>query len=556
MSYKTSLFTPHAVVTNQDLTDIVQRGRARSPAPFPVSAGNRNQVPTTTSTTTNPARNIRLHYAAPQTTGFTGLFVQFDNWFSQPTGPSVATNLPALTITAVAVEYPLGTVTQAFCAGSASAALPPGESAVFACPVNIPAAASYYVRYHYVIAGTGTLTQLINQLVAPGRNDAAMSSADPTDVRVLSGTITAVGSVGQQYGPSSVTGVPTGPTRSVLLVGDSILRNSGASASQDGGVTVQGDWRNDANLGYAPYLNLGNTGWGEMAVMGRLPLLNLSVASAQAGSFTLANKQRELAMARGANPTDVIWTLGVNDLLQNTAGATVVARIAAGVALLRQQLPGVRVHVCPISPVSNSSDVWVTKGNQSLSGTLAAGGTPSNWALFTATDGSTGRSHVNAQLRANAVGADSVIDVSRAWEDPTDERLWRTDLGKATGDGIHPINELHAVAAQAVDFPRLFGLPDPDPALAKVTLSAAGRVGTATRRVYCQTAAGPITLTLPRCPLQGRTVRVIDVDNNAGTNNITINDAAGNPVASITANSGARDLEWVSTDTASKYLAV
>jgi len=444
-----------------NVPDIASNAVFRSLIKKMMPAGNRNKLGITYSTTTAADRTQGMTYWSPKTNGYTDLEVEMDNFMFQPTGAPVTTALTAVDIPKMAVEYPIGGTIYPMYLSEVNGVAKPrtargvtlqvGDYAKWYTVVKIPRNAQYRIRFQRIYPGAGpNYNTIINMLTHSGKND-GYASGDAVD----SGALTLYAAATQVFSPtlvkgtSDVAGVPR-----VVMIGDSRMSGSGGNTEPWSG-TVQGDWISTGFQNVFPYENKGNHSWMEIALGNELPYLNLGIASAQSISFTAAIRAHELRLMQEIDPTHIILDLCINDLLGGTTGAAVLTRITNNIILLRSYFPDAQIFVCTPLPVTNSIDAYATLANQALSGTLAAGGTPSNWALFTDNAGASGRSQVLAGIRNNSVEADGVIDVSAWLSDPTDERYWNSLYGILTGDGIHQNNPGHFRAGQAIDFQKV-----------------------------------------------------------------------------------------------------
>ena len=412
-----------------------------------VAAGNRNMVPYSFSGTGNAnfMKYNRIRFQTPQFTGIQNPRVSYVNWYANPLGGESGTNFIAFKLWA-ALEYPLGTIYPMTFGGADFCQLDPGMRVECdPLPVTIAPGDAFYIRHDQEHLGvTGSYNALVNQLVAPGRNEAAQSGADNAVRKSTGGTITAVASLNQVYGPSLIRGIGSGAN--VLILGDSITRGSGDKTGTSG----QGDYLSGTSPN-APYVNIGNVGWVERAIGGRHALFNLSVPSRVTNAYTDALAPGQFAMVDLAPPTHVVIASGINDVMQSgTTASQVITRVQTLIALCRSRWNNPVCYVTTLTPVANSSDGWATKANQMLAGTLPNGTNP-NWANLTDNTGASGRSFYNAQVRANSLGADGFIDVAAQVSDPSDGRYWRTDIGIPTGDGIHPSQLMHTQATAALN---------------------------------------------------------------------------------------------------------
>ena len=436
---------------------------ARRSAATAVAAGNRNRVPTATATSPN-ANQVRvgaIRYTAPLNCGLSTLGGAWANFFAVSSGGESSAGLPSFNLT-LSLDYPVGQATRQriTIGGQDTALFAPGDLKFQdLLTVNIAPGDVYdiYWQKETLGAGGGTYTMLTNQFYGPGRGDRLTSSASTAD-RTLTGTVAAVAALTADYGPTLLYGEPAVAGYTCIhVIGDSRAWGTGDKA----GTTSQGDYLPGTSPA-APFINIGNTGWIERAIAGRHGLFNLAVPGRQAASFTQALNAKNFAVAAKTRPTHVILAACVNDLLASGAGATtaanVILRNQAIQAYYRATYPGVKTVWPTCSPVAASSDAWASLGNQSLSGTVAGIATP-NWANFTDNTGASGRSFYNAQVRANTVGADMILDQSALVEDPSDGRFWKSTGGNArTNDGIHESQLGHTEASASLN-PVLFDPP-------------------------------------------------------------------------------------------------
>lgn len=411
-------------------------------------ASNRNRVPYTWGATTNFMKFYGITLKAPASTDINQVRVKFTNWYALPTAGIATANLISFKLKAGLEQSVGGTIVPLLFNGVSEVQLDPGDE-VWSDPVDLPisAAAIYRLRYQQEHLGvSGSYNQLHSMLLAPGRNDHASSGTDNTVNKVHSGSMSAFGTVTLAYGPSAIIARPATPGgKSVLIIGDSISRSSGDTTS----TTQQGDYLSGTSP-TAPYINIGNTGWAERSIGAAYPYLNLSVPSRALSTASEANLEEQLAILDTAPPSDCVIMLGVNDLLAGSSAASVLGYIETLISIVKARYPGVLCHVCTLPPVTASSDAWATKANQSFSGTVA--GATVTWANFTDNTGTSGRSKVNAEIRAESLtGQDGHFDSSAAVEDATDERYWISASGARTGDGLHPNYLGHTDIAAAVD---------------------------------------------------------------------------------------------------------
>lgn len=544
-----------------DRTDVlVPWGNSNQKKRMP--AGNRNRLSTTTGTSASAGFTTAVTFWTPKSNGYSEVTAEWDNFLYQANGQPLVGGLEAIDMIKAAVEYPIGsgltypmylqTISGSVEDGTArGGTIQPGQYGKWKATVNIPRNSQYRIRYYGVTQGSPTYTVINGLLTHSGKQD-GFGTGDVVD----SGSLTLYAATTQlRWTPNFVTGTPdvAGVPR-IAFIGDSRQAGSGV-ASEPWSGSVQGDWISTGHQGIFPYLNRSDCSWMELALQGELPYINLGIPSSQALSWTVANRANELRILQEIDPTHIILDLCINDLLTGATGAFTIGRIQTNIALLRSYFPNAQIWFVTPPPVSNSSDSYATLANQALSGTLAAGGTPSNWALFTDNAGASGRSQVLAAIRNNTIGADGIIDVSAWLSDPTDERYWNSLYGIFTGDGIHQNNPGHMRARQAVDVEKIFGIKIDKTNPAKVVRTGTSIfVGNWDRFVPVSTAGGVATVTLPRVPMLDQMVTVSDVGNNAATNNITVNDADGNLVKTMNTNSGSNTFVYEAGGTAHRWM--
>ncbi|WP_165063923.1 capsid cement protein [Paludisphaera rhizosphaerae] len=446
-----------AAAANPSAAGLVRlNGTAGAQAAAMIAAGNRNMVPYSYANTgnTNNVKNNRVMFRAPLLYAAKDLLLTYVNWYANPLGGESTTNLLQFNLRA-AVEYPLGTMHQVTFGGQVTRLMDLGDTVESdPVPVTITPGETFYVRtWREHLGVSAAYNELVNQIVTPGHNEAAMSGTNNADDRTMSGTITAVASLNQVYGPMLVRGAATAAGANVLILSDSIGRGSGDKT----GTTGQGDYLNGTSP-TAPYINIGNVGWIESGIGGRNALLSLAVPSKIAAAYTEALAPKQFAIVDKAPPTHVFICIGTNDLAAAASAATVKTRIENIIALAKARWNDPVCIVATIFPVTNSTDSWATTANQTFTGTPPGAGTPPHWANYTDDTGTSGRSWLNDLIRAVAlVGQDGYVDGSIQVEDASDERKWRVDLGAPTIDAFHPQPALHRQAATAIDAAALFG---------------------------------------------------------------------------------------------------
>lgn len=426
-----------------------------------IFAGNRLRTPNTFSAiaSTNVYVNTWLCYTPPALTGLRNPRVTFGNFYGSQAGGESSTSLPTFILTA-SIEYPVGSGThyQLTFGGSPSVTLAPGDMVESAsAPVEIDAGEEYRLKmYQEVQDADGNYNRLVNVFTAPGRNDAIQTFSSPTD-RTMGGSVNAVASVNQVYGPLMIRGRPLVPgSANIGIVGDSRGWGTGDNSYPPGGMTVLGDYSSTLSPA-APFINIGGYGWIERAIGGRHPLCNLSIPGRNTLGFDESLTAKQYANWDKAPPTHIILATGVNDLIASgggaITGAQLIDRLEDYIAFAVSRW-GSAVYPCTIPPATASSDNWTTTGNQSFSGAVGGVAVP-NWANFTDDTQASGRSYANAAIRGGLAGAAGYFDPSILVEDPGDERLIDVSDGQITSDGLHYANNGQTRMAAAID-PTLF----------------------------------------------------------------------------------------------------
>jgi hypothetical protein len=441
-------------------------GSGSSGASSPVIiAGNRNRVPNlvAVSASSNVMKYDGVYHKAPKDTALTQVRAFFENRFAQANGPNSVTGLLSFKLQA-SLEYPIGgTLYPLLFSGLDEVTLAPGDGlwTDWSSPVAIPAGADYRIRCdrEHLSTGGGNYNQLSGCLISssstPGKTDHATSGTDNTVHKSRGGTYAAFSGTSSAYTASLVQGKAARRVKTVKVLTDSIGRGVGDTKAT--ATVQQGDWLN----GISPttdYPNWGNIGWVETSLGINYPYFSMAVAGKQVvgSSLNLTNLAAQFDLMSASPPGYGILGLGVNDLMLGRTPAQVLADLIAAVAMITARFPGIKVFVCTITPVTNTTDAYATTANQTFTGTPPAGGTVT-WSNFNGTDDTTGRRKLNADIRAGLVtGAAGSIDVALACQDATDPRLWRTDLGAPTTDGVHPQAVLHRAMAAVPDYATLF----------------------------------------------------------------------------------------------------
>lgn len=195
------------------------------PPPYYISGGNRSEVPytyTTIVTSTQHVRQCSILVKSPAHASLLNPKVNFSNWTALANGGESTSSLFPFYLRA-ALEYPLGTRKRLYFNGGntdieqfmslgldVETALDPD-----APDLIIPPNSDYWIRIYqnYTnLDGTpysGTqYNHLLNQLLAPNRNECNMSGSDPNDDRTVVGNMTSVAGISQSYGFTMIRAQP------------------------------------------------------------------------------------------------------------------------------------------------------------------------------------------------------------------------------------------------------------------------------------------------------------------------------------------------------------
>lgn len=299
------------------------------------------------------------------------------------------------------IEYPLGTFTQITWSAATSVTITPGavvKSDTIA--LAIPACTKFWER-------TVNLTATVNNfpvIQLPGVPtvmgvDDGISATDQGN----SGTIAASSTQVNYFGASAILGtINAANARSFVIVGDSISWGFGDTLSGAHGGSGWPARMLDVH-GY-PYARINASGW---------------TASSLAGS-ALA---QTTAFVNVLTFTDAINELGVNDMAVN---ARTSAQVLADQQTAYGMFTGKRIYQSTITTETNSTDGWLTTGNQ----TFPASGTNTLGAQL---------NPLNTSIRALPAHVTAVLEIADAQMSARNSDLWTTSSGLTmTGDGIHP----------------------------------------------------------------------------------------------------------------------
>ncbi len=260
-----------------------------------------------------------------------------------------------------------------------------------------------------IAGGTVTGLSLTSGTVPTG----VTSWVSPTITISHGGLITLASHGVQGLGPSLIVGKPSNPVRSVLGVGDSIMYGF-----SDGLI-------GDVNS---------NNGSFEVGMTNRFGFANAAVPGLNVFNLFETTKSYSLILnVYLPYITDVICQLGVNDPAWNRSRAQIQADLLSIKAYYNTR--GRPVSFCTITPRTNSTDGWITTGNQSeftWTGGIFGATTYHNDSDF--------RTQHNADLRAGTLAGDNpYIDFSALVESSGSPTKWDV-TNFTTNDGLHSVD--------------------------------------------------------------------------------------------------------------------
>ncbi len=375
--------------------------------------------------------------------------------------------------------------------------LPMGGNTPFFVRGSWQASASGFWVGDYPSASSGStrLSGEGSQRSTSSLGDHAMDQAVPSN------------SGGGYFSPWTVLGQTSAATASVLLLGDSICAGTGDAADNYGHMGYL-----ERSLGQTlPWASLcrGSTSAQQMSVNLQLPeqaaaAINATDVLLEYGrnDINASGNPQSAASTEGylktiaapliaagyrvwlftipptTDSTDG-WTTATGQFLQATATTTTAAVVAgsAGAALtvpvgsssgistgqyvgLQNTSSTLIPNGTTVTAVPSSTTVTITPPASGSIGAIASGTT---LGFGTKTPGAVPievqREAFNAWCRGSAVAAGfaGCIDDDAYLEDPANTGLWRSDLGPASAEGIHPSAALHnAVANSAIINPAMF----------------------------------------------------------------------------------------------------
>lgn len=212
---------------------------------------------------------------------------------------------------------------------------------------------------------------------------------------------------GYGYTPLALTAGRSSATRTIGLLGDSILNGALAAGSYDS-----------------------SGGWGaRLCETEGLPHVNVSWHSQQAQYWRGQVRARRMALLTGC--TEVVLALGRNDVTNSRTLAQMQADLVE-IATALKRFGALRVIGATVTPSTTGS--WSTLAGQTV----------------TANDQA--RLDLNTWLRTVPAPFDAVLDVAAAVEAPTAPGKWDVSGGALTSDGVHPLSgTVHQRIATALD---------------------------------------------------------------------------------------------------------
>ena len=421
---------------------------------------------------------------------------------NQPVSTVVTMSSPTTATTAAGQPMSfMGGFTPAKFGGKRQFTIEPAHDVVTSDPVavELPAGTTFFIRSFATASAAGV--QLMDYPGAGSRlaGEFDNRSTTPLDQTMIPLALSNTG--GGYWCPVAVLGLVTLPAGqpspgAVLILGDSIAAGTGDNA--------------DA---------LGLQGYIQRSLENSIGFITAARGSTTAFSI-VSHGDGQYALSVDAGITDVLLEDGRNDVsafqVTDTQLETYIGQIAN-----RYVQAGKRVWCFTVPPTTQSNDAWTTLANQSwtvavantgsavtnagavtltmaslanlavgqaVSGSTIAAGTvisalggstltlsvpvsasiPAGAKLSfgaanpAASPSETYRRSYNAYLRqhASALGCNSVIDVDSIFADQSGSGKWRTDLGPASADGVHPSAVLHqAVVNAALITPAMFQAP-------------------------------------------------------------------------------------------------
>lgn len=303
--------------------------------------------------------------------------------------------------------------------GSRTVVIPPG-GVVWSDPVSVDAAVGdYFYSRTLVTVGSGSERWPVGWATLTADGEGVEVSVDKVD----SGTVAANNTF--CYGPMAISGRVSGTPLKVLGgVGDSIMSGNGDSNTK---------------------------GWWYRKFSGVVPEQRVAYPSEQGLSFALPTRRQSRMQFIDAC-TSIICGYGIND----------VKSAVAAVQIKRDMITcwrygarrGCAVYQHTLTPVTTSTDSWVTTVNQTVTANEANRTAVNDWlrdgAPFTTNDfepaaiGASGGSVVRTGMAAHPLTA--LLEFADVVETSHNSGIWKASN---TGDGTHPNATGHQALADS-----------------------------------------------------------------------------------------------------------
>jgi hypothetical protein len=365
---------------------------------------------TITAVSGSNTANVRQFFQAPPNSGVTDIVLKFPGFYENQPEVNLTTGY---TVTA-AIEYPLGTFTQCLFNGATSQAVAPGHLVYSSDPVAVyvPPGATAAVKLFLSWTGGSVAFPLTTGGVNSLNGEWCAVGTGLTD-QTLSATVQTNAFPSPNFAGVSIACGVYGRTTIALpclgIVGDSVY--SGYN-----------DWP-DSIYGAAGF---------DRALRTVLPVTNLSRLGELFTNYLGRNDGRS-ALLHGY-VTHVLMALGRNDISNNATAVQVQGRLQSAIGPFLAR--GIKVYAVTITPVSTSTDAFLTVINQSVSSV------PQEAV----------RQTYNAWLRANwaSIGLSGIFDTAHA-VDPGDTGVWPAD--GTTGRSANGVATLTGGAISSVAMP-------------------------------------------------------------------------------------------------------
>jgi lysophospholipase L1-like esterase len=217
--------------------------------------------------------------------------------------------------------------------------------------------------------------------------------------------------------PVAIMGLLDTPKPSFVFIGDSITQGV-ASAS---GSPISDAFDSNAHIG-----------WLEKAAANQVAWTNFSAGGDRVVNYLTGNQNLRLNAVQYLRPSHVVDTMAVNDFVAGSSFATFQAQKIAYWNKLRGL--GVKeIWITTCTPVTTSTDVWATVGNQTVTAANTAIQAWNSW--------------VRTLSNVTPYGVTKVLDVMAVVESSAASGKWAVGM---TGDGTHPTTSAMTAMAAAV----------------------------------------------------------------------------------------------------------